>query len=83
VPSNLFARDGSTVTNTIIEGGLPGTHQIGLLVDATSTAVGVTFVHHGDKFDHGAELGLDNPLSFKGTIKGLGVGDFIQFGGLG
>src|SRR4051794_28110968 len=62
--SNLFAHDGSTVTNTIIEGGLPGLHQIGFLVDATSTAVNVTFVHHGDKFDHGAGLGLDNPLNF-------------------
>lgn len=81
--SEIDAFHGSLVTNTIIEGGSVPGHQIGLLVDATSTAENVTFVNPGGKFNLGAGLGLDNPLNFKGFIKGLSVGDFIAFGGLG
>jgi autotransporter passenger strand-loop-strand repeat protein len=80
--SQIYALDGSVVKNTIIEGGsIPG-HQIGLLVAETSTADNVTFINPGGKFNLGAGFGLDNPLNFKGFIKGLSVGDFIALGGL-
>jgi hypothetical protein len=42
--------------------------------------VNVDFVKPSGK---GAGIGLANPLSLEGTVKGLSVGDFLQFGGVG
>jgi hypothetical protein len=74
----MDVKDHSVAKNTIIEGGGFLGAQSGLLVDASSTAENVEFVKPGGK---GAGLALGDPLnSFKGFIKGLAVGDFIQFG---
>jgi autotransporter passenger strand-loop-strand repeat protein len=85
--SRLEVHDGSVVKNTVITGGsVLGETAHGLLVDATSTAENVEFRDPNDpynKFSGGGLLALENPLGFKGDIKGLSVGDFIQFGGLG
>lgn len=78
--SQMDVKDHSVATNTIIEGGGFLNAQHGLTVDATSTLVNVAFVGPSGK---GAGIGLDNPLSLQGTIKGFSVGDFLQFGGLG
>ena len=64
--------DGSTFTNTIIENG-------SLLLDATSSAVNVTFRPTHFPF-HKAGLALGNPQNFSGVISGLAVGDILQFG---
>lgn len=79
--SQMDVTNHSVAKNTIIEGGGFLGAQNGLLVDASSTAENVEFVKPGGK---GAGLALGDPLnSFKGFIKGLAVGDFIQFGAVG
>jgi hypothetical protein len=76
--SQMDVRDHSVAKNTIIEGGglLGAAHALN--VDATSIAENVEFVKPGGK---GAGLALENPLNFRGFIKGLAVGDFLQLGG--
>jgi autotransporter passenger strand-loop-strand repeat protein len=86
--SEVDAFDHSVVKNTVITGGtflITGATQHGLLVDATSTAENVEFRAPNDpnaKNPGGAGLGLENPQNLTGFIKGLNVGDFLQFGGL-
>jgi autotransporter passenger strand-loop-strand repeat protein len=78
--SQLDAHDHSVVKNIVITGGtLLGTSR-GVTIDATSTVENVTFRDPSGKGHAG--LGLDNPQNVTGFIKGLGVGDFIQFGAL-
>jgi hypothetical protein len=84
LPSSPFSlvelRDGSVAKNTIIEGGGFVNAADGLVLDATNTAENVTF-EKGGRGGY-AGIGLENPLSLTGTIRGLSVGDFIKFGGL-
>jgi autotransporter passenger strand-loop-strand repeat protein len=75
--SQMDVSNHSVAKNTIIEGGGILTADHGLLVDATSTAENVTFEKPSGK---GATLALGNPQSFTGFIKGLSVGDVLQFG---
>ena len=78
--SQLEADDHSVVKNIVITGGtLLGTTR-GALFDATSTVENVTFRDPSGK--GAAGIGLDNPQNVTGFIKGLGVGDFIQLGGV-
>jgi autotransporter passenger strand-loop-strand repeat protein len=78
--SQLEAHDHSVVKNIVITGGtLLGTSR-GVTIDATSTVENVTFRDPSGKGHAG--FALDNPQNVTGFIKGLGVGDFIQFGGL-
>jgi autotransporter passenger strand-loop-strand repeat protein len=77
--SVLFAIDHSTVKDTIIQGGTAVLYAHGMAVDATSTAVNVTF-EKSTTGKVGAELALENPQNFKGFIKGLSAGDVIAFG---
>ena len=66
------------VKNIVITGGtLLGTSR-GVAIDATSTVEDVTFRDPSGKGHAG--LALDNPQNLTGFIKGLGVGDFFQFG---
>jgi len=71
--SQFVLNEGSTATNTVIQNG-------SLFDDATSTIVNVTFQKSADKFVQDG-VGVDNPQNLKGTISGLSVGDFLQFGG--
>jgi autotransporter passenger strand-loop-strand repeat protein len=76
--SQLDARDHSVVKNIVITGGtLLGTTR-GVTIDATSTVENVTFRDSSGKGHAG--LALDNPQNVTGFVKGLSVGDFIQFG---
>jgi autotransporter passenger strand-loop-strand repeat protein len=80
--SELDAHNGSVVKNIVITGGSLLSAQHGLLLDATSTVENITFREPNGKSTGGAGLGLENPQNVTGNIQGLGVGDFIQFGGL-
>ena len=71
--SHFYVFNGSTATNTVIQNG-------SLIADATSTIDNVTFQKSADKFVLDG-VGVENPQNLKGTISGLSVGDFLQFGG--
>jgi autotransporter passenger strand-loop-strand repeat protein len=76
--SQLDAHDHSVVKNIVITGGtLLGTTR-GLTLDATSTVENITFRDPSGKGHAG--LAVDNPQNVTGFIKGLSIGDFLQFG---
>src|SRR5262249_10318774 len=81
LPNSFFAiTDHSVANNTTIAGGGIGPTLIrGMIIDATSKAVNVDFVTPGGL---GEGVSMANPTSLQGTIKGLTVNDFLQFGGL-
>jgi hypothetical protein len=79
--SQLDVKDHSVANNVVITGGSVLGSQVAVLVDTTSTVDGVEFRPGSAK--GGAGLALENPSNgVEGLIKGLAVGDFIQFGGL-